>query len=74
MAIEMTDELLDALLDWDLVGEPGGEEMPEIVRAYRDALREEREARRAQFAYREEAISGAIGADGYCYSDADPGM
>lgn len=24
--------------------------------------------------YRESAVSGAIGADGYCYSDADPGM
>lgn len=35
-------------------------------RAARDA--------RMRIEYVESAISGAIGADGYCYSDADPGM
>lgn len=38
--------------------------------------RDRRAARNARIrpAYIESAISGAIGADGYCYSDADPGM
>ena len=38
--------------------------------------RERRAARAARIRpeYLESAMSGAIGADGYCYSDADPGL
>ena len=67
MAIRLT-------LDADKAAEAAREAFRHAAKALE--CRERRAARDARIRpqYVESAVSGAIGADGYCYSDADPGM